>query len=255
MKLNRRLLMLSLCVVPFVVQAQNDVIMLRDGREKHVKITQVGRRQTFFKYKDDRRADEEAIDNSEIYLLKYETRGNAYFDENGQLLSATTEPVDAPDDACTIYTLDHREIVAWNVVIQEYMVTYDTSRPAKRKKREDEGVKLITSVPKVDVFFIRYPDGTRDVLNEFRDPTPEPPATTAVQPEPASTDQQPAETATSPTGRVYPCRAVITTKKRVKMQVYIYAEDPTTVSYRKTKSETASVFKISRKNIASIKYQ
>lgn len=235
--------------------AQNDVIMLRDGREKHVKITQVGRRQTFFKDQDDKKAEEKVINNDAVYMLKYENRGNAYFDESGQLLTATTEPVVIPEDACTIYTLDRREIPAWNVAIREYKITYEAARPSKKRKRKDYHVPTASSVPKVDVFFIRYPDGTRDVINEFTEPTVE--TSVVQQPAEAIAEQQsePEESeTTNTTSREYPCSATIITKKKAKMNVYIYAEDSTTVSYRKEKSEKASIFKISRKNIANIKY-
>lgn len=238
--------------------AQNDVIILRDGREKHVKLTQVGRRQTFYKAKDDRKADEESISNDEIYLLKYETRGNAYFDDSGQLMTATTEPVAIPDDACTIYTLDRREIPAWNVAILGSMVTFSAERPPRKRKGKDYRFPRAEAVRKVDVFFILYPDGTRDVINDSAKSAQSAAAPAMQQSDSIASGQPDDSEQTMPTtsqGREYPCRATITTKMKVKMQVFIYDEDSSTVSYRKIKSEKASVFKISRKNIARINYQ
>lgn len=245
--------------------AQNDVIMLRDGREKHVKITQVGKSQTFYKLKDDKRSPEESIDNALIYMLKYEKRGNAYFGDDGRLMSATSAPIEIPADACVIYTVDHREIPAYNIMLKEHMVTFFGENPNKKRKKSEQFIRSL-SLAKVDVFFILYPDGTRDVINEFDAPQQQQAAaqqTATVQQQTSQTEysysyeeeEDDDEVTVGQNGREYPCRATIITKKKVKLQVYIYEETPTTVSYRKEKSVKASIFKLARKNIASIKYQ
>lgn len=236
----KHILFIFFVLLPTWAVAQDDIVIFRDGREKNVKILQVGKEQTLCKVGKSKEAEEQFIENSKIYMLKYKTRGNAYFSDGGELITNGMEPVKIPQNATLIYTLDRRELVGYDVTIQAENVVY-----AKQKGKKNT---QLVSVPKDEVFFVKYADGTKDILNDFEEPK--------VEQEPVSVSQmnQLDSVAVKPSVRQYPCLATIVTKKKIRMKVYVYGEDETTISYRKVKSTKASLFKIARTNIQTIKF-
>ena len=91
-------------------------------------------------------------------MLKFKTRGNVVFNANGERILTTSEHTEIPKDAIVVYYKDGREIPAYNLTMDASVVSFKTSKRAKDRP--------IFS-PKAEVFMIRYPDGTRDILTDL----------------------------------------------------------------------------------------
>ena len=51
-----------------------DAIIFRDGRVKSVKIIQTNNDKTLFKESDNKKASEEYVENTKVFMLKFKTR-------------------------------------------------------------------------------------------------------------------------------------------------------------------------------------
>lgn len=127
-----------------------DAIIFRDGRVKFVKIIQTNNDKTLFRESDNKKAPEEYVENTKVFMLKFKTRGNVVFDSNGERILATSEPTQIPKDAVVVYYKDGREVPAYNLTMDANVVSFKTD-----KKTKDRPVFS----PKSEVFMISYPDG------------------------------------------------------------------------------------------------
>ena len=150
-------IILCLTIFNLKLHAQ-DAIIFRDGRVKSVKIIQTNNDKTLFKESDNKKASEEYVENTKVFMLKFKTRGNVVFNGNGERILTTSEHVQIPKDAIGVYYKDGREIPAYNLTMDANTVSFKTSKKAKDRP--------IFS-PKSEVFMIRYPDGTRDILTNL----------------------------------------------------------------------------------------
>lgn len=147
--------LLLLCMLP--VNAQKDIIMKRDGSEMTVKIIQVGPNRTTYKMDDKKKSGELFMDNSDIYMIKYEKRGNVFFSESGERFLGKEQKV--YDDDIVIYLKSGDEIVAYDLQMDTQKIVFNDGKGKKAAQME---------IPKSKVFMIKYPDGTKDILNEFQ---------------------------------------------------------------------------------------
>ena len=150
------LLLLFLVFCPLWTYAQRDLIILRDGSERRVKIVMVKNDNTLFAT-DKKSSIQESIPNKDIYMIKYDKRGNVFFTENGERFSGTDD-AKIPSNATAIYLLRGEEIIGYNVEMDADKVSF-----TKTKK---EG-KDASTINKSDIFLIVYPDETRELLNDF----------------------------------------------------------------------------------------
>ena len=132
-----------------------DAIIFRDGRVKYVKIIQTNNDKTIFKESDNKKASEEYVENTKVFMLKFKTRGNVVFNGNGERILTTSEHVQIPKDAIVVYYKDGREVPAYNLTMDANTVSFKTTKKAKDRP--------IFS-PKSEVFMIRYPDGTKATI-------------------------------------------------------------------------------------------
>ncbi len=228
-----------------------DAIIFRDGRVKSVKIIQTNNDKTLFRESDNKKAPEEYVENTKVFMLKFRTRGNVVFNSNGERILATSEPTQIPKDAVVVYYKDGREVPAYNLTMDANVVSFKTN-----KKTKDRPVFS----PKSEVFMIRYPDGTRDILTNLaveeqqqREREAEEERIKA-QREAEKADSIKAAATEEAASTTNPKKATIVTKKGVSMKVWVCSDTPTMVSYKKVNSAKAPVFNMSKAKIKNIIY-
>ena len=136
------------------VFAKKDVVMLRDGKEIAGKIVLVNNDSTYIQIKKD---ETNAYPNIDVYMLKYAKRGTVFFTEKNERITGTRDG-NIPSGATAIYMLGGEELIGYDVNIGEKEVSY---RVKKNKNSQ------IESVLKGLVFLIKYPDGSKEILNDF----------------------------------------------------------------------------------------
>ncbi len=232
------------------VSAQ-DAIIYRDGRVKSVKIIQTNNDKTLFKESDNKKATEEYVENTKVFMLKFKTRGNVVFNSNGERILTTSEHTQIPKDAIVVYYKDGREVPAYNLTMDANVVSFKTS-----KKGKDSPIFS----PKSEVFMIRYPDGTRDILTNLaveeqrqREREAEE-ARLKAQREAETADSIKAATVEAAASATNPKKATIVTKKGVRIKVWVCSDTATMVSYKKANSAKAPVFNMSKAKIKDVIY-
>lgn len=232
------------------IKAQ-DAIIYRDGRVKEVKIIQTNNDKTLFKEAGNKHATEEYVDNKQVFMLKFKTRGNVVFNANGERILTTSERIQIPKDAIVVYYKDGREVPAYNLTMDANVVSFKPSKKAKYRP--------IYSA-KSEVFMIRYPDGTRDILTNLaveeqqqREREAEE-ARLKAQREAAVADSIKQATVEAAASETNPKKATIITKKGMRMKVWVCSETESMVSYKKSNSAKAAIFNMSKAKIKSIVY-
>ena len=228
-----------------------DAIIYRDGRVKEVKIIQTNNDKTLFKEAGNKHAAEDYVDNKQVFMLKFKTRGNVVFNANGERILTTSERIQIPKDAIVVYYKDGREVPAYNLTMDANVVSFKPNKKAKYRP--------IYSA-KSEVFMIRYPDGTRDILTNLaveeqrqREREAEE-ARLKAQREAVVADSIKQVTVEAAASATNPKKATIITKKGMRMKVWVCSETDSMVSYKKTNSSKAAIFNMSKAKIKSIVY-
>ena len=247
----RRIILHTLFLALTINANAQDAIIFRDGRVKSVKIIQTNNDKTLFKESGNKKASEEFVENTKVFMLKFKTRGNVVFNANGERILTTSEHIEIPRDAIVVYYKDGREVPAYNLTMDTSTVSFKTSKKAKDRP--------IFS-PKSEVFMIRYPDGTRDILTNLavaeqlqREREAEE-ARLKAQREAEVTDSIKAAVIEEAASATNPKKATIVTKKGVRMKVWVCSDTPTMVSYKKANSAKAAIFNMSKAKIKNIIY-
>lgn len=228
-----------------------DAIIFRDGRVKSVKIIQTNNDKTLFKESGNKNASEEFVENTKVFMLKFKTLGNVVFNANGERILTTSEHTEIPKDAIVVYYKDGREVPAYNLTMDASVVSFKTSKKAKDRP--------IFS-PKSEVFMIRYPDGTRDILTnlavaeQLQREREEEEARLKAQREAEVADSIKAADIEEAASTTNPKKATIVTKKGVRMKVWVCSDTATMVSYKKVNSAKAAIFNMSKAKIKNIIY-
>lgn len=241
---------ISLLGISLGLYAQ-DAIIYRDGRVKEVKIIQTNNDKTLFKEAGNKHAAEDYVDNKQVFMLKFKTRGNVVFNANGERILTTSERIQIPKDAIVVYYKDGREVPAYNLTMDANVVSFKPNKKAKYRP--------IYSA-KSEVFMIRYPDGTRDILTNLaveeqrqREREAEE-ARLKAQREAVVADSIKQATVEAAASATNPKKATIITKKGMRMKVWVCSETDSMVSYKKTNSSKAAIFNMSKAKIKSIVY-
>lgn len=228
-----------------------DAIIYRDGRVKSVKIIQTNNDKTLFKESDNKKATEEYVENTKVFMLKFKTRGNVVFNSHGERILTTSEHTQIPKDAIVVYYKDGREVPAYNLTMDANVVSFKTS-----KKGKDSPIVS----PKAEVFMIRYPDGTRDILTNLaveeqqQRECEEEEVRLKAQKEAEIADSIKTATAETAASAKKTRKATIVTKKGLRMKVWICSDTATMVSYKKANTSKAPVFNLSKTKIKNIIY-
>ena len=251
MSIKSFFLVFFLFVVCRISVFAQDAIIFRDGRVKSVKIIQTDNDKTLFRESDNKKAPEEYVENTKVFMLKFKTRGNVVFDSNGERILATSEPTQIPKDAIVVYYKNGREVPAYNLTMDANVVSFKTD-----KKTKDRPVFS----PKSEVFMISYPDGTRDILvnlvqeeQQQREREAEE-ETLKAQHEAEVADSIKEAATEEAASATNPKKATIVTKKGVRMKVWVCSDTPTMVSFKKVNSAKAPIFNMSKTKIKNIIY-
>lgn len=250
--IHKKRSLFTLCIFYITLSASaQDAIIFRDGRVKSVKIIQTNNDKTLFKESDNKKATEEYVENTKVFMLKFKTRGNVVFNSHGERILTTSEHTQIPKDAIVVYYKDGREVPAYNLTMDANVVSFKTSKKDRK-----------TSVfsPKSEVFMIRYPDGTRDILTNLaieeqrqREREAEE-ARLKAQKEAEMADSIKAATVEAAASATNPKKATIVTKKGVRMKVWVCSDTATMMSYKKVNSTKAPVFNMSKAKIKNVIY-
>lgn len=232
-------LLTLLCFVfsPLWSLAQRDLILLRDGSERKVKIIMVNSDQIVYS-SDAKSVKQETINNNVVYMIKYEKRGNIFFMEDGERVSGEGDGR-IPSNATVIYLLKGEEIVGYNVELDVSSVKYTAS---KKKGKE------IFTIDKSQIFLIVYPDGTKEMLNDFE--------TLRKQKEAALAEQRrlAEEARLEELRKSYPKTAIIKTIKNLTIKVSLLTENEQKVTYKRSEQKNSPVYHMDRTNIKDIIY-
>ena len=251
MIVQKRLLIFTTFIFSLLGASAQDAIIFRDGRVKSVKIIQTNNDKTLFKESGNKKASEEYVENTKVFMLKFKTRGNVVFNANGERILTTSEHTEIPKDAIVVYYKDGREIPAYNLTMDASTVSFKTSK--KNKNRP------IYS-PKSEVFMIHYPDGTRDILTNLaveeqqQQEREAEEARLKAQREAEVADSIKAAVIEEAASTTSPKKATIVTKKGIRMKVWICSDTATMVSYKKVNSSKAAIFNMSKAKIKNIIY-
>lgn len=239
-------------LLPMAINASaQDAIIYRDGRVKSVKIIQTNNDKTLFKESDNKKAAEEYVENTKVFMLKFKTRGNVVFNSHGERILTTSEHTQIPKDAIVVYYKDGREVPAYNLTMDANVVSFKTS-----KKGKDSPIVS----PKAEVFMIRYPDGTRDILTNLaveeqqQREREEEEARLKAQKEAETADSIKAAAVEAAASATNPKKATIVTKKGLRMKVWVCSDTATMVSYKKANTAKAPVFNMSKTKIKNVIY-
>lgn len=228
------LILLSCC--PLWTYGQRDLILLRDGSERKVKIIMVNNESTVFSV--DESSGQQSISNKDIYMIKYDKRGNVFFTEDGERVTGAGDGK-IPSNATTIYLLKGQEIIGYNVEMDTIKVLFTAS---KKRGRD------LFSVNKSDIFLIAYPDGTKEMLNDFE--------TIKRMREEALAEKrrQEEEARLAELRSRYPKNATIKTIKNVSISVSLLKETDEVVTYKKSGQGNGPIYHMNRNNIKEIMY-
>ena len=250
--IHKKRSLFTLCIFYITLSASaQDAIIFRDGRVKSVKIIQTNNDKTLFKESDNKKATEEYVENTKVFMLKFKTRGNVVFNSHGERILTTSEHTQIPKNAIVVYYKDGREVPAYNLTMDANVVSFKTSKKDR---------KASVFSPKSEVFMIRYPDGTRDILTNLaieeqrqREREAEE-ARLKAQKEAEMADSIKAATVEAAASATNPKKATIVTKKGVRMKVWVCSDTATMMSYKRVNSTKAPVFNMSKAKIKNVIY-
>lgn len=146
------------CLLP--ISAQNDLIILRNGREFNVSIVQVNDQEVNYKESDKKNSTEFTTPTAEIYMLKFAKRGNVYITNDGTRITGENQII--PRDADVIYLVSGKEIPAYDLRVMKDRISF-----LLKKNKNTKIIPIAEVFPRTDVFMIRYSDGTKDILTDI----------------------------------------------------------------------------------------
>lgn len=242
--MNRWLLELLLVFVPLSLRAQ-DMIILRNGDEIQCKIEMLSN--GIISYQDDGIRGQ--VESRQVYLIKYEKRGNTFFNSEGETLHvAETSSTKLSKKDNAIYLCDGGEIIASEVNIANDNISYRTANKSVigtitgvfSGKKSGEWI----SISKDKVFLIRYFDGTRVVISDLK-----------KKEEQARMDALPkVKHPFSPINKDggYPCPADLILNDGKTVTVIVYDLEREYVHYRKIDWKDGPIFRMNRSKIKNI---
>ncbi len=157
------------CLLALNMYAQDDRIILRNGQELSVKITQIDIDKVYYQASNQKNALQEVLEFKDVYMLHTELRGNVYISIDGKRRTGEKHKLDPK--ATLIYLVDGGEIPGYDVELNEdgmlcFMREIPILQGTKKKKIFH---RVPATLAATDVFMIKYPDGTRDIINRFEE--------------------------------------------------------------------------------------
>lgn len=161
----------------------DDYIIMRNGDEIKCRIIQSDREMLTMDIKERngrqyKSESENCIKLTDIYMLRYEKRGNVYITPEGKRITGESQKI--PKGADIIYLVSGKEIPAYHLSFEENTISYQATK--EKKKARSNRVTL----PNSDVFIIKYSDGSRDLVTDItQKPQPLPDPEPELAPDPA----------------------------------------------------------------------
>lgn len=235
---NLGLLFIAIMMLfPMQSLAQNDIILLRDGTERKGKVVMVTNENTIIIEGSKKTSTQDNVLNKSIYMIKYEKRGNVFFTDDGKRISGEGDGK-IPAGASIIYLLEGNEIIAYNVSMDEGIVQFYNSK----KKGSPQ-----LSIPSDRVFLIKYPDGTKDLMNDFEEVKRKEAEAEAERKRIEEEAQRKA------LQNQYPKDATIRTIKNQSINVILLSENDEEITYKKKGIKNSPVFHMNKTKIKDIK--
>lgn len=157
--MNLYKLFLILLLISFnTLLAKSDIILLRNGNEITANVNLIN--DDYVTYQISKRANVQSIPTKDVYMVKFDSRGNIYINDDG--LRITGEKREIPKGVDVVYLVDYKEIPAYNLNVTSSKISFLTHKPNKKI------IPLPDAVYQRDeVFKIRYSDGTMDVITSL----------------------------------------------------------------------------------------
>ena len=242
-KLHIAIIMLTISVC---CRAQSALIIMRNGIEYQGQVTLVKNDKTVFKDDNDKQME---LLNSDIYMIKYEKRGNVYFTETGERFTSEDDNK-IPSDAASIFLIEGKEVGAYDITIDASSVTY---YPPTNKKFGFIQVKKkgssSLSIPKSEVFLIKYSDGTKDMINDFE---------TLKRLKEEELEKKKAEEDAIKKElwlKSFPKSATIITKKEIVVNAIVISDNGKVIEYKRTSMDNSPIFIMNRDDIQDVFYK
>ena len=238
LKNSKWILIIMIVFAVTLHKLSHDIIILKDGTERKVKVAMVTNEKTMFTDAANKTALTESVDNTSVYMIKYEKRGNVFFTPDGKRITGDDDGK-VPTTATVIYLLEGKEIVAYNVTLDNGEIKFN-----KNKKKGAEQF----SIPSEIVFLIRYPDGTKDMMNSFEE------LKRREEEALAEKLRLEEEARLAELRSKFPKDAIVKTIKNVNIKVVLLSEDDNGVTYRKAGIKNSPIYNMDRTNIKDIEY-
>lgn len=244
--MRRFLIMITVMSICLCCLAQGDLIIMRNGTEYNGQIALVKQDKTVFK--DDKGSQME-LPNTDIYMIKYEKRGNVFFTESGERLSSEGDGK-IPGGASAIYLVEGKEVIGYDITIDANNITYYP--PSKKKygfiQISKKGSSSL-SVPKNEVFLIKYEDGTKDLVTDFE--------TLKKWKETELKRKQAEDEATKKELwlKSFPKQATIITKKEIVINANVLSDDGRIIEFKRTSMNNSPIFVMNRDDIQDVFYK
>ena len=227
-----------------------DFVLLRTGEEIWCKVELVGNGLLTYRAEKSK-SNKISLPINQVYMIKYEKRGNTFYNSNGEVIKTTPSASKMSKKDIGIYLCEGEEIIASEVSMDVENVNYKKSGKnnliSSRKKGES------FSIPKSQIFLIRYFDGTKELLTNLdkQENGPFVSFDENVQNIPAV--NHPFIPKSKDTK--YPCPATLILEGRNELQVIIYDEDNQYVHYRKKDWQDGPIFRMSKKKVKKISFK
>ena len=229
------LILLFLLLRSVIVGAQ-DLIILRNGEDILCKVEKIDN--GIVSYQSDGQTT--TLPVTQIYLIKYENRGNAFFNEAGETTYSTRVTTKPSKKDILVYLCNGNEIRSTELEITaEYVRCFD-SKAKTSKKSSEEWISL----PKEEVFLVRYPDGTKDIVTNLQKTQEE------SKEELLPKCKHPFITINKSAG--YPVLAELTLNDNKEISVIIYDSDRSYIYYRTKEWQDGPIYRLNLNKIRLI---
>lgn len=234
----KRVLLLLLLFANLSANAQDFVIM-RNGKSFSCKVKGINEGYVYFQ----RGEDKKKAKTNRVYMIKYETRGNAFFNSNGEVsYNSDASSVKQSKSDIAIYLCEGVEIITPEIKMTGNNIEYKEPKNGLKKvlgvfsKKGDWA-----SISRDKVFIIRYGDGTKDIITPLTDQT----ATVADVKRPfiPTSDNE-----------SLPCPAEVKLKDGKVMTVVLYDMDTDYIHYRRKEWQDGPIFRMEQSKIADVSY-
>ena len=237
--MTKKVLILSLCILVagcWKVFSQSDMILCLDGSTLKGIVTQITDEQIQYIVG----GIENTLDRRDVYMIKFERRGNMFFLQNGKL-SFDDGDGKVPADAVTIYMVWGQELTAQQADVKGLEVVYDTYDKKNRQHHAQ---------PKKDVFMVRYPNGTYTIVTPIRGIKADVPSLSKEQQLPVVLPID-----ASHLKKLRPAEAVILLQNSNTINAIIIGGNEQVVTYYRKEAPKGPVYQLQRSKIESIEYK